>query len=408
MSQRPKAVVATTLSWQLWQPHRDLIRALTEDHDVLLVSNPGPEQARLREQTGARTHELPMRKHISPKSDLVALMQWVRLLRRERPELVFAASPKGSLLALLSARITSVPRRVYFLGGLRLESEQGRKRALLVAMERLAAACAHVVVVNSPSQLERAVQLRLFRSDKAVTTTPASSHGVDSQYFDPTAVAAPVSQLAHLTPGVPVIGVVGRVTRDKGFDVLLDALDRLTTRGVALQLLVVGDADEPDSPAYLKRLAATSYGVVLTGHLHDVRECYRAMDVHVLASLREGFPNVVLEAAAMGVPTVTTASTGCVDSVQDGVTGFVVQVGRPDLLADAIGTLLADPTKRATMGAQGREWVTQEFRPEQVVASITRHCAPDGSGRIPLTRGTSGADLTRRVNQPGEPGTRGE
>lgn len=390
MARGNRAVVATTLSWQLWQPHRDLVRALSRHYDLLLVANSGPELARLGSETAARTRALPMSKQIAPLQDAVGLLRWIALLLRERPRLVFAASPKGSLLAMAAARLTGVPRRIYFLGGLRLESESGRLRALLVGMERLTAWCATTVVVNSPSQLDRALDLGLFPAAKAAATVPASSHGVDSEHFDPEQPGRQVPALQELRPGVPVVGIVGRITRDKGFDLLLDSLDRLTREGVPLQLLVVGEHDEPDSAAYLARLRAVSYPVVVTGAVPDVRECYRAMAVHALASVREGFPNVALEAAAMRVPTVTTASTGCVDSVRDGVTGFVVSPARPDEFADAIRALLHDPARGAAMGAAGRAWVVESFQPEDVVASITVHCGLPRAGTIELGEGRAG------------------
>jgi glycosyltransferase involved in cell wall biosynthesis len=112
---------------------------------------------------------------------------------------------------------------------------------------------------------------------------------------------------------------------------------------------------------------------VLTGHVDDVRPYLSLVDVHVLPSRREGFPNVVLEAAAMAIPTVTTRATGAVDSVRDGETGLLVDVDAPDRLASALETLLADAELRHRLGAAAREWVVRDFQPELVVASFVGH-----------------------------------
>jgi glycosyltransferase involved in cell wall biosynthesis len=162
------------------------------------------------------------------------------------------------------------------------------------------------------------------------------------------------------------------VTADKGVGALTDALRLLRSRGRTVQLLVLGSQDEADSSEWVARLRAEA-DVVLTGHVADVRPYLALMDVHVLPSRREGFPNVVLEAGAMGVPTVTTRATGAVDSVRDGETGLLVDVDAPEQLADALERLLDDPELRTRLGIVAREWVVRDFQPERVVASFVRH-----------------------------------
>jgi glycosyltransferase involved in cell wall biosynthesis len=181
---------------------------------------------------------------------------------------------------------------------------------------------------------------------------PASSHGVDTAHFSPR-VADPVLRSGlGLVDEVAVVGFVGRVTADKGVGALTDALRLLRSRRRTAQLLVLGSQDEADSSEWVARLRA-EVDVVLTGHL--------------------GFPNVVLEARAVGVPTVTTRATGAVDSVRDGERGLLVDVDAPEQLADALERLLDDPELRMRLGIAAREWVVRDFQPERVVASFVRH-----------------------------------
>lgn len=367
---RPVAVVTSTIPLTVATFHQELIRQLVvAGYDVLVVSSPGADLERVAVAQSVRVRAIPMVREIALLADLRALASWVSLCRNEKPGVVVAATPKASMLALVAARVTGVAHRLYYLGGLRLEGESGRRRSLLAAMERLTGGCATQVVANSPSLARRAAELGLFRAAKVRRTEPGSSHGVDSAHFAPRPADPTLAARLGLDLGRPVVGLVGRLTHDKGIDPLVEALRLLGSRDVDVQLLVVGPQDEPDSAAYLERLRALGT-VVTVGRVDDVRPFFALMDLHVLPSLREGFPNVVLEAAAMGLATVTTDATGCVDSVRDGETGLVVPAGAAAPLADALAALLSDDERRRRMGDAARAWVSTEFRPEAVVASL--------------------------------------
>jgi len=133
---------------------------------------------------------------------------------------------------------------------------------------------------------------------------------------------------------------------------------------------VVGAQDEPDSAIYLDILKSIGEHVFAVGAVDDVRPYFALMDVHVLPSLREGFPNVVLEASAMGLPTISTDATGAIDSVRDGETGIIVKTQDASKLADAIKTLVRDQDKASRYGVAARNWVIADFQPEAVVRSL--------------------------------------
>lgn len=367
--QRPRAVVASTVPVTLNSFHRELIRQVGLTHDVHVICSPGPDLDDLARDLGVTPHALPMTREISPKRDVTALRHWVKLLKTIHPEVIVTATPKASLLGQLAARATGVPKRLYYCGGLRLEGETGRRRQLLTAVERLTGSAATAVVVNSSSLAARSHHLRLYRPSKLFATVPASSHGVDSEHFAPRPPDTLLRAELGLEPDVPVLGFVGRLTHDKGIDTLIAGVEELATRGVEVQLLVVGPQDEPDSHKYVNDLRALNSHVVSAGRQRDVRPYFSLMDIHVLPSHREGFPNVVLEAAAMAVPTVTTRATGCVDSVQDRVTGRLHDVGDSVGFADAVHDML-NVEKRDSYSRAARAWVTDAFEPAAVVESL--------------------------------------
>ncbi|WP_322613553.1 glycosyltransferase [Dermacoccus abyssi] len=366
---RPRAVVTSTVPVTLNSFHRELIRQVSLTHDVHVISSPGHDLDELARDLDVTPHPLPMTREISPKLDLAALRRWVTLLKSIGPDVIVTATPKASLLGQLAARATGVPKRLYYCGGLRLEGETGRRRQLLAAIERLTGSAATAVVVNSPSLAIRSRELNLYRSSKLFATVPASSHGVDSEHFAPRPPDVSLRAELGLEPDVPVLGFVGRLTHDKGIDTLIAGVEELATRGVDAQLLVVGPQDEPDSQKYVSGLRALNSHVVLAGRQRDVRPYFSLMDIHVLPSHREGFPNVVLEAAAMAVPTVTTRATGCVDSVQDRVTGRLHDVSDPVGFADAVQDMLK-VEKRDSYAKAARAWASDAFEPAAVVESL--------------------------------------
>ncbi len=375
---RPRrALVTTTIALSADKFHRELVRQLQSDgYDVCVVSSPGQGLENLRRDLGVRTRELRMTREISLWADVCALAKWMRLCLAERPQLIVAATPKASLLSMMAGRATGVPRRLYSAVGLRLEGARGNRRRLLAAVERATTSAATEVVANSPSLAARYRELRLAPEHKLRQTLPASSHGVDCSHFQPGPPDPDLAQGLGLDLTRPIVGFVGRLTHDKGIQTLLDAMAELADAGSQVQLLVVGPQDEADSDDYLEKLATIGGCVVAVGAVEDIRPYFSLMDVHVLPTLREGFPNVVLEASAMEIPTVTTDATGSVDSVLSGRTGLLVRRQEPDALAKALRTLIDDPETAEQYGREARQWVAEAFRPDAVVRSLLTCPAP--------------------------------
>lgn len=339
--------------------------------DVELVCSPGERLAELAAREGIAVHAVPMAREIRPFADLVAAARLARHLRRRSPALVNAGTPKAGLLGMVAAAAATPAARVYTLRGLRLETARGPKRAVLVLAERLTSRLAHRVVCVSDSLRRRYLALRLGSEAKTVVLADGSSNGVDVERFHPFEPGTPgVERLREelgLRAGEPVVGFVGRLTRDKGIADLVAAWERVAARVPAARLVVAGDAEtgDPVAPEVLRRLREIP-GVVLPGFVADTAPLYRLMDVLAFPSHREGFPNAPLEAAASGVPTVGYAATGTVDAVVDGATGALVPVGDVGGLAEAIVEHLAHPELRRARGEAARRRAVERFRRERL------------------------------------------
>jgi glycosyltransferase involved in cell wall biosynthesis len=231
--------------------------------------------------------------------------------------------------------------------------------------------CATDVWCVGDSLMSHALDLRLFHAEKASVLGRGSSNGVDCERFRPANRGqATAVRESYGLGDTPVIGFVGRVCFDKGVDCLVEAFLQIRQRR-RVKLLVVGDTLAEERPISAESLAALRGhdDIVWLGLVSDAAPCYQAMDVLALPSLREGFPNVVLEAAATGVPAVVLRSTGSVDAVQHGVTGLIVDDPDPSQLAAALEAVL-DGDNQAAFGAAARRLAETSYSRERVWADL--------------------------------------
>lgn len=334
---------------------------------VSIVSGPGAMSAGAKRVSGVSAHVVPMARGVEIVGDFVAFCRILRLLRRLKPDIVEFSTPKAGLLGNVAAWIQRVPHRVYFLRGLRLETCTGLMRVVLLWSERMAAACSHVVVANSRSLGRRAHELGISSEKKTRMLGDGSSNGVDASRFSPG--ISSVREEFGIPSTARVIGFVGRLTTDKGVPELLEAFAKILRKQPDCFLLLVGWFDAAEDALGL-RLRSRIEGhprIVCTGYVADAAPFYRAMDVMVLPSWREGFPNVVLEAAATGVPVVATTCTGSCDAVVQEVTGLLVPPGYADAIAEAVLRLLGDEAARQRMGEAARKWAVEHFEQQRVL-----------------------------------------
>ncbi len=325
------------------------------------MTSPGPLLERIAREEGIATVAIPMRREIAPLRDVVSLWRIFRALRRLHPDLTEFSTPKAGLLGNLAAKWCRVPARIYMLRGLRLETLTGLTRRILLAAERIAAACAHLVVCNSESLRTKAMALQIADESKLHLIGSGSSNGVDVDRFSPG--PEEVREGLGIPENAPVIGFVGRLTRDKGVPELIEAFEEIVAAAPLARLLLVGwfDESEDSLSEELRTRIDHHPSIFRTGFVADTAPYYRAMDMMVLPTWREGFPNVVLEAAATGIPVITTFSTGSRDAVLPEVTGVLIPAGYPVAIAEAVLRLIWHPEERHRMGTAARSWVIDEF-----------------------------------------------
>ena len=345
--------------------------------EVIVITSPGEELQAAGRSEGIETFAVPMAREVSLWSDLKSLVRLYQTIRCLRPSITNVGTPKAGLLGGVAAWLAQVPCRFYTLRGLRCETARGLKHKALVFTERIACGCAHQVFCVSESVREKAVALGIVDMDRAVVLGSGSGNGVDAARFAPTAEVLDVTLQLRRDLGIPletpVVGYVGRLTRDKGIPQLLDAYSQLRFSFPELRLLLVGDFEKGDalSPEMRQRILRDRY-IIFCGFAPDTAPYYHLMNVLALPSRREGFPNAVLEAQAAGKAVVASRATGTVDAIIDGVTGILVPLGDAEALATALQHLLRNRDIAEAMGRAGRARVLREFRQELIWAALAR------------------------------------
>lgn len=344
--------------------------------DVSLISSSEGNLEKFGRSEGIMVHEVPMRRDPSPVNDVISLIRLARTIWSIKPDAVVTATPKAGLLGTLAARLTRVPVRVYQLWGIRFETEKGPKRSVLKLLESLSVRFSTQVVANSESLARRAAELGLLGRKPIVVLGPGSSHGVDLERFSSDAEIPPLdaetTQFISADPKAIVVGFVGRVHPDKGIETLLEALAICAQEGMEVRLLVVGAFE---SHAVVSQVRGSAIRSRLVGPVSDTRPYLQAMDIHCLPTRREGFPNVVLEAGAMGLVTIASDATGAVDSVVDGETGLIFRTDDAKGLARAIRRLTEDRELRMRLGEQARSDVAARFGKETIWGLQEAHLA---------------------------------
>ncbi|MGL1934834.1 MAG: glycosyltransferase family 4 protein [Fibrobacterales bacterium] len=344
---------------------------IEKGYDVHLVTSPGDELAEVIEREGCRVTQLSMEREISLKKDVVSFMRVLWLLIKDRPSVVNAGTPKASLLFIIASWLLRIPTRVYTLHGLRYQTTTGLKRTILIACEKIASGCATNIMTVSESVKVCYIDDIQVSPDKMVVINKGSCNGFDAEAINVEKLTIENRVLLQTQYGLSdddfVIGFVGRFVRDKGIQELFSAFKMLNEKYSNVKLLLVGRFEDGDPlPLNVKEKMESDNSVIFTGFVSEVMPFYSIMNVYVLPSYREGLPYTPLEAATCNIPVVTTNATGAKDSIEDGVTGLIVDVGNISQLYLAMEELYTDAKKCKRFGDAGRDWVLENFQPQLI------------------------------------------
>lgn len=328
--------------------------------EVCVASSDSGRLKRVAARNQVRSVAVGMERNPSVWGDIRSLLALVRVVRRERPDIVIYGTPKAALLSAVASWVCRVPRRIHVLHGLRVETLGGIKRQVYLFLDRLIERLSTATVAVGHGLAARAVEIGSLRHRPRVLGH-GSAQGIDLTKFAP--AGRPSSDL-----GAFVVGFVGRITADKGVDSLCQAFNVVGSRVPAAELHLVGapegiDTLHPETQAALDRHPA----IRALGETSDVPAALEKLDVLCLPTRREGLPTILMEAAAMGIPIVATRATG-VEDVVDDESAWLVPIDDAAALASALLSVYEQAAEAEQRARRAMSQVRARFHRDQVWA----------------------------------------
>lgn len=357
---KPKIIRACTVPQSL-SFVKDMLADLQEKYEVVLLSSSGPEWKEVRQSyPDVKCIELNMERHISLMKDIKSLWQMWRIFHKEKPRMVHSMTPKAGLLCMTAAWMAGVPVRVHTFTGLLFPTTVGLKRKILMATDWITCACATHIIPEGEGVKNDLLNNGITKKPIKVLGY-GSCRGIDLERFDKTSEV--MEQAAQLRKdGICTFITVGRLVADKGINELVEAFVKLNKENNDIRLILVGCYEDNLDP--LKKethnLIDSCNAIEYIGQQSDVRSWFAASDVAVLASYREGFPNVVIEAGAMGLPQIVTDINGAREIIIEGENGTIIPSKSVDALYEAMKRML-DLYYRNTLAKSARKLIASRY-----------------------------------------------
>ena len=359
-----KLFIITTIPLSLYF-FEGQVTFLKKSFNVSLVSSDGDLLHSIAKSEKVNYHILNVKREISIFNDIISLISFIKLFYKERPNFIHCNTPKASFLALFAGYFCRVPKRLYFVHGLRYEGTIGFKKRLLMFMEKLS--CFFATDVIAVSNGVKGILENSITTKKVKVVGSGSSNGIDTKKFT---VEKYNSTELKMSLGIKeeayVFGFVGRLVKDKGINELVNVFDKLNSNYNNIKLLLVGPYEDELDPldALTKMKITTNKNILFVGFQKDIKPFLNLMNIFVFPSYREGFGMVLMEAGAMQVPCISSNITGCNEIIIENVTGLLIPSKNEDELHAKMEYSILHKPEMKKMGINAEQSIKKRF--EQV------------------------------------------
>ena len=363
-----KLVRITTIPLSLEKLLEGQLTYMDKHYEVIAIA---AEKERL-EQYGnsneVRTFWVEMTRKITPLQDLKAVVKLYKFFKKERPLIVHTHTPKAGIVGMLAGKLAGVPIRLHTVAGLPLIETSGFKRKILDLVETFTYKLSTRVYPNSLELKKLILKLGYAKRNKLKVLGKGSSNGIDTNYFDPSNFIKKKEKLRYKKElGIPeedfVFVFVGRLVSEKGINELVTAFSQLYSSHQNISLLLVGPFEQKLDPLdnTVFKIIKSHPKIFTTGYQEDVRSYFSISDVLTFPSYREGFPNVVMQANAMGLPAIVTNINGCNEIIRDGINGKIIPVKNIKDLKANMEELLLDTSLRSKLAQNARKLIQDNY-----------------------------------------------
>ncbi|AIM39148.1 glycosyl transferase family 1 [Sphingobacterium sp. ML3W] len=342
--------------------------------DVVGVSSPGEELAEVRDREGIRIAAIKMSRKITPFADFKSLLQLFFFLKNERPYIVHTHTPKAGIIGMIAAKLAGVPIRLHTVAGMPLMEATGIKRKILDLVEKLTYDAATGVYPNSKGLYDFIIQNHYTSKEKLNVICNGSSNGIDTSFFSRENLDE--DELVKLKTSLMinehdfVFVFIGRLVSDKGINELVSAFVQLNKPHVKLLLVGSLESDLDPLDKEIQVEIDNNPSIITVGFQRDVRPYFAISNVLVFPSYREGFPNVVMQAGSLGLPSIVSNINGCNEIIIEGQNGTIIPLKNADVVLEAMIRFVDDVNFYNNLKSKARKMITDRYEQKVVWNSL--------------------------------------
>lgn len=371
-----KLIRITTVPISLEKLLENQLRFMSDYYSVMAISADEENLKKVGKLQGVDVFHIEMTRKITPLKDLIAVWKLFLFLRKEKPLIVHSHTPKAGIVAMIAAKLACVPNRLHTVAGLPLLEATGKKRSLLDFVEKATYACATAVYPNSYGLYDIILKNKYTTKSKLKVLGNGSSNGIDMNYFNADLFSENEKQDLRNKLGVKPTDFtfifVGRLVSDKGINELIIAFRKLSSENYNLKLLLVGSLEpdlDPLNPETIQEINSNT-NIISVGFQRDVRPYFAISQVLAFPSYREGFPNVVMQAGAMGLASIVSNINGCNEIIIEGKNGTVIPVKSSESIYYAMKKNVENDEFRINLQKNARQMIASRYEQDKVWSAI--------------------------------------
>jgi len=373
---KPTLVRITTVPLSLEKLLTGQLHFMRSFYNVIAVSSDNERLKKFGELEKVTVFPIEMTRQITPLHDLFAVVRLFLFLKRTKPFIVHSHTPKAGIVGMLAAKLAGVPNRLHTVAGMPLLEYVGFKRTILDFVEKLTYSCATKVYPNSFKMKDIIIQNQYCLPNKIKVLANGSSNGIDTSYFDASHFSDEFKNNLKKDLGILptdfVFVFVGRIVSDKGINELIAAFVAIQKQVNDVKLILVGPYEQELDPLKkeTQNQIQTNKSILSLGYQQDVRPYFSIAQALVFPSYREGFPNVVLQSGAMGLPSIVTDINGCNEIIEHTKNGFIIPVKNQKALFESMLNCIQNKEQFSQMQQNARAMIVSRFDQQFMWESI--------------------------------------
>lgn len=367
---KKKIIRTSTVAMSLDLLLKGQLAYLNKFYEVVVVSGDDDHLAEVRNREKVKAIAVPFQRQIAPIHDLISLVKLYKVLKKEKPYIIHSITPKAGLLSMIAGYFAGVPIRIHTFTGLIFPSKKGVTKFILIQMDRLLCFFATQIIPEGQGVKNDLIQFSITKKPLNILAN-GNVNGIDLDYFNPILFSdlerVKLKSELSISENDFVFVFVGRLVKDKGINELIAAFDSLQQDIKNIKLLLVGNF-EPELDPLLKAtvdIINTNTNIISVGFQSDVRPYFSISNALVFPSYREGFPNVVLQAGAMGLPSIVSDINGCNEIISNNKNGIIIPAKDQQAIYDAMKTIL-NPKVCQQLQSSSRTTIDANYKQEKV------------------------------------------